>query len=78
MYLSNARSTSVRQNNGPDILENCCYFVALHRCSNLFRSGSTEEGNLKPVQNGPQFKIARTLDDSPAARACRAKSATWV
>jgi hypothetical protein len=45
-YLPNARSASVRQNNGPDILKNLCYVVALHRCSNLFRSGGTEKGNL--------------------------------
>jgi hypothetical protein len=46
MYLPNARSASIRQNNGPNILKNPGNLVALHRCSNLFRSGSTEKGNL--------------------------------
>lgn len=46
MYLPNAWSASIRQNNGSNILKNPSNLVALHRCSNLFRSGSTEKGNL--------------------------------
>ena len=36
MYLPNARSASIRQDDGPNVLKDPCYFVAFHCCSNLF------------------------------------------
>jgi hypothetical protein len=65
MYLPNARSASIRQNNGPNILKNPGNLVALHRCSNLFRSGSTEKGNLRArLRNAYslRFPIPQTID----------------
>ena len=65
MYLPNARSASVRQDNGPNIFENPGDLVALHRCSNLFRSGSTEKGNLTARFRNVyslRFPVPQTID----------------
>jgi hypothetical protein len=65
MYLPNARSASIRQNNGPNIFKNPSNLVALHRCSNLFRSGSTEKGNLTArlrIVYSLKFPVPQTID----------------
>jgi hypothetical protein len=53
MYLADARSASVRQDDGANVLKNPCYIVALHCCSNLFRPGGAEKRNLQTVRNYP-------------------------